>query len=112
MPTSNHSKATVDRAVMIHYIILSNEVEVHQVIPHERYKIAEKAFTSPRLAFPHLIHRLYGEAGAHIDGDTPIDVHRPITRKGMEHARDLGHGPQQEPVPPPPQNLPEVPQGV
>ncbi|KAL4300573.1 hypothetical protein AHAS_Ahas17G0214400 [Arachis hypogaea] len=92
--TSNHFEVTVERAVMIHYIMLGNEVEVHEVIPQEIYKIAKKSSTITRLAFPHLIYQLCAVVEAHIEGNTPIGIERPITKKGMEHIREPGHGPQ------------------
>ncbi|KAL4277128.1 hypothetical protein AHAS_Ahas20G0276200 [Arachis hypogaea] len=107
--TSNCSEVTVEQTVMIHCIMLSNEVEVHEVIPQEFYRIADKSSTTMRLAFSHIIYRLCAVAGAHIDRDTPIGIERPITKKDMEHARELGQGPQQEPVLPPPQDLPKMP---
>ncbi|RTK54036.1 hypothetical protein DRJ73_15330, partial [Enterococcus faecalis] len=55
IPTSNRSEVTVDRAIMIHSIMKGEEVEVHEVISNEIYKIAEKPSTMARLAFPHLI---------------------------------------------------------
>ncbi|KAL4344481.1 hypothetical protein AHAS_Ahas11G0182700 [Arachis hypogaea] len=112
IPTSNQSKVRVKRAVMIHCIMLGNKVEVHQVILQELYRIATKVSTSARLPIPHLIFHMCEAARVHIDGDTPIEVDRPITRRGMEHVREHGHVPPQEPVPPPQQELPEMPQGV
>ena len=35
IPTSNRSEVTVDRAIMIHSIMIGEEVEVHEVISHE-----------------------------------------------------------------------------
>ncbi|KAL4328579.1 hypothetical protein AHAS_Ahas13G0214200 [Arachis hypogaea] len=96
---------------MIHCITLGNEVEVHHVIPQELYWIAEKASTSARLAFPHHIFCLSAKTRVRIDGDTPIDIDRHITRRAMEHAREHGHAPPQEPVSSPQQELPEMPQG-
>ncbi|KAL4349834.1 hypothetical protein AHAS_Ahas10G0081600 [Arachis hypogaea] len=99
IPTSNRSEVTIDRAMMIHCIILGNEVEVHRVIPQKLYNIVAKASTSARLAFPHIIFRLCEAACIRIDRDTPIDIDRPIIRRGMEYAKELGRAPPQEPVP-------------
>ncbi|KAL4300712.1 hypothetical protein AHAS_Ahas17G0228300 [Arachis hypogaea] len=112
IPTSNRSEVTVERVVMIHCIMLINEVEVHEEIPQEFYRVTDKPSTSARLAFPHLIHRLCSAARAHIEGDTLIEKERPITKKGMEHARESVQGPQQEPVPPSLQDISEMPQGM
>ena len=43
IPTSNRSEVTVDRAIMIHSIMIGEEVEVHEVISLELYKKAKKS---------------------------------------------------------------------
>ena len=43
IPTSNRSEVTVDRAIMIHSIMIGEKIEVHEVISHEFYKIADKS---------------------------------------------------------------------
>ncbi|KAL4394433.1 hypothetical protein AHAS_Ahas02G0151500 [Arachis hypogaea] len=68
--------------------MLGNEVEVHRVIPQELYDIATKAFTFARLAFPHLVYHLCEATRICIDRDTPIDVDRPITKRGIEYAKE------------------------
>ena len=45
IPTSNRSEVTVDRAIMIHSIMIGEEVEVHEIIPQELYKVADKSST-------------------------------------------------------------------
>ncbi|KAL4321333.1 hypothetical protein AHAS_Ahas14G0100000 [Arachis hypogaea] len=72
IPTSNRSEVTVDWAIMIHSIMIGEEIEVHEVISNELYKIAEKSSPMARLAFPHLICHLCYSAGAFIEGDIPI----------------------------------------
>ncbi|KAL4366069.1 hypothetical protein AHAS_Ahas07G0169200 [Arachis hypogaea] len=64
-------------------------------------RIVAKTSTSAGLAFPHLIFRLCEAANVQIDRDILIAVDRPITRRGMEYARELRQAPPQETVPPP-----------
>ena len=45
IPTSNRSEVTIDRAIMIHSIMIGKEVEVHEIIPQELYKVADKSST-------------------------------------------------------------------
>ncbi|QHO16571.1 uncharacterized protein DS421_10g304660 [Arachis hypogaea] len=96
IPTSNRSEVTVDRAIMIHSIMIGEEVEVHEVISNELYKIADKPSYMARLAFPHLICHLCYSAGVIIDGDVSIEEDKPITKKRMEQTREVPHGPQEE----------------
>ena len=96
IPTSNRSEVTVDRAIMIHSIMIGEEVEVHEVIANELYKIADKPSYMARLAFPHLICHLCYSAGVIIDGDVSIEEDKPITKKRMEQTREVPHGPQEE----------------
>ncbi|QHO29606.1 uncharacterized protein DS421_8g226450 [Arachis hypogaea] len=110
--TSNHFEVTIERAVMIHCIMLGSEVGVHEVISQEIYRVVDKPSTQARQTFSHLIHCLCASDRAHMEGDTLIDKERPITRKGMEHVREPAQGPQQEPVPPPPQDILEMHQGM
>ncbi|QHO24029.1 uncharacterized protein DS421_12g368760 [Arachis hypogaea] len=110
IPTSNRSEVTVDRAIMIHSIMIGEEVEVHEIIPQELYKVADKSSTLARLAFPHLICHLCNSAGIDIEADILIDEDKPITKKRMEQTRD--HGPQQEHEEIPHHEIPEMPQGM
>jgi len=96
IPTSNRSEVTVDRAIMIHSIMIGEEVEVHEIISLELYKVAEKPSTLARLAFPHLICHLCNSAGVVIEEDILIEEDKPITKKRMEQTREPTHGPQQE----------------
>ena len=84
IPTSNRSEVTIDRAIMIHSIMIGEEVEVHEIIPQELYKVADKSSTWARLAFPHLICHLCNSAGIDIEGDILIEEDKPITKKRME----------------------------
>ena len=101
IPTSNRSEVTIDRAIMIHSIMIGEEIEVHEVISQELYKVADKSSTLARLAFPHLICHLCYSVGVDIERDIPIDEDKPITKKRMEHTRDPTH-----------HEIPEIPQGM
>ncbi|QHN82290.1 uncharacterized protein DS421_20g694540 [Arachis hypogaea] len=79
--TNNRSNVTVKRAVMIHYIMLGKEVEIHQLIPIEIYTIANKESTEARLAYPSLISLLCKYAGVQMAVDEFIPVECPITKK-------------------------------
>ncbi|MED6173762.1 hypothetical protein PIB30_062684 [Stylosanthes scabra] len=63
-PTSNQSEVTIGRAVLIHYIITSQEVEVEEIIEDTMTSIISKLHLSkPPLAFPNVIARLLEESG-------------------------------------------------
>ena len=112
IPTSNRSEVTVDRAIMIHSIMIGEEVEVHEVISLELYKVAEKASTLARLAFPHLIFHLCYLAGVVIEGDILIEEDKPVTKKRMEQTREPIHGSQEMHEEAHHQEIPEMPQGM
>ncbi|KAL4300819.1 hypothetical protein AHAS_Ahas17G0239000 [Arachis hypogaea] len=76
LPTSNCSEVTVRRAVMIHCIMLGNEVE----------------------------------AKVQIDRDIFIAMDNPITKKSMEHTRELAQAPISKPIPPLKRKQPKWPQ--
>ncbi|KAL4315864.1 hypothetical protein AHAS_Ahas15G0227700 [Arachis hypogaea] len=83
VPTSNWSEVIIDRAIMIHSIMIGEEVKVHEIIPLELYKVVDKPSTLARLAFPHLICNLCNSAGIVIEEDILIDEDKPITKKRM-----------------------------
>jgi len=112
IPTSNRSEVTVDRAIMIHSIMIGEEVEVHEIIPLELYKVADKPSTLAMLAFPHLICHLCNSAEVVIEEDILIEEDKPITKTRMEQTREPTHGPQQEHEEIPHQEIPEMPQGM
>ncbi|MED6202424.1 hypothetical protein PIB30_105302 [Stylosanthes scabra] len=67
-PTSNQSEVTVERAVLIHCIITSQEVEVEEIIEDTMANIISKLHLSkPPLAFPNII--------AHLLEDSGVDYH-------------------------------------
>ena len=84
LPTSNRSEVTIKRVAMIHCIMLEKEVEVHQLISCELYKIANKNSKDAKLAYPSLIFMLCKDAGVKIGVNEYISVEQPITKKSME----------------------------
>ncbi|PWG73351.1 hypothetical protein DF186_23520, partial [Enterococcus hirae] len=60
---SNRSEVTVKRAVMIHCIMLGNEVEIYYLIFCEFYIIVNKNFTDVKLVYSSLIFLLCKDAG-------------------------------------------------
>ena len=87
LPTSNRSEVNIARAVMIHCIMIGNEVEVHQIIPLEIYKLANRDSTRAMLAYPNLIFRLCQVAKVLIQVDNFISVKNPITKQVMESSK-------------------------
>ena len=92
--------------------MIGEEVKVHEIIPLELYKVANKPSTLARLAFPHPICHLCNLAGIVIEEDTLIEEDKPITKNRMEQTREPTHGPQQEHEEIPHQEIPEIPQGM
>ena len=84
LPTSNRSEVTIRRAVMIYCIMLEKEVEVHQLIACELYKIANKNSKDAKLAYPSLVSLLCKDAGIKMGVDKYILVEQPITKKSIE----------------------------
>ncbi|MED6116911.1 hypothetical protein PIB30_104752 [Stylosanthes scabra] len=94
-PTSNQSEVTVERAVLIHCIITSQEVEVEEIIEDTMTNIISKLHLSkPPLAFPNVIARLLEESGVDyntLDSDDKVPKGRPITAEVMENIRHPQH---------------------
>ena len=106
LPTSNRSEVTVKRAVMIHCIMMGKEVEVHQLISTEFYKIANKNSKDARLAYPSLISMLCKDAGVRMGITEYISIEKPITKALMEKQQA-----QDDPIKKKTQEfLPEIPQ--
>ncbi|MED6226294.1 hypothetical protein PIB30_102177 [Stylosanthes scabra] len=90
-PTSNQSEVTVERAVLIHCIITSQEVEVEEIIEDTMANIISKLHLSkPPLAFPNIIARLLEDSGVDyhaLDSGDKVPKGRPITAEVMENIR-------------------------
>ncbi|MED6174086.1 hypothetical protein PIB30_065547 [Stylosanthes scabra] len=91
MPTTNQLEVTLNRAVLIHWIMSSQEVWVEKVIVDAMMKIINKLHaTKPPLAFPNIIACLCEEMEVPYLASRPIEAvpkARPITTIVMENLR-------------------------
>ncbi|MED6136762.1 hypothetical protein PIB30_058865 [Stylosanthes scabra] len=62
MPTTNRSKLTVERAVLIHSIIIGENINVEEIIAKQFYKFIYKTDLSSSLYFPTIIAVLCADA--------------------------------------------------
>ncbi|MED6201069.1 hypothetical protein PIB30_091389 [Stylosanthes scabra] len=83
MPTTNHSEVNVERAVMIHAIIIGEDIQVDEIIAEQMYKFVNKTNTRSKLPFPSMITLLFKEAKVTIPRDTLIPQEDPIDGKAM-----------------------------
>ncbi|MED6164908.1 hypothetical protein PIB30_094615 [Stylosanthes scabra] len=91
MPTTNQSEVTLNRAVLIHCIMSSQEVRVEKIIVDAMMNIINKLHTSkPPLAFPNIIARLCEEMEISFLASGPVEAMpkaRSITPAVMENIR-------------------------
>ncbi|MED6190006.1 hypothetical protein PIB30_101542 [Stylosanthes scabra] len=91
MPTTNQSEVTLNRAVLIHCIMSSQEVRVEKIIVDAMMNIINKLHTSkPPLAFPNIIARLCEEMEISFLASGPVEAipkARSITPVVMENIR-------------------------
>ncbi|MED6116292.1 hypothetical protein PIB30_098857 [Stylosanthes scabra] len=115
MPTTNRSELTVERAVLIHSIIIGENINVEEIIAEQFYKFIYKTDLSSSLPFPSIIAALCLDAKVvpHKD-DTMIPQEMPIAGEAMVRTRETRarqpRQPRQEvPLPQqPPQQQPQV----
>ncbi|MED6187892.1 hypothetical protein PIB30_080813, partial [Stylosanthes scabra] len=75
MPTTNQSEVTLNRAVLIHCIMSSQEVRVEKIIVDAMMNIISKLHTSkPPLAFPNIIARLCEELEISFLASGPVEA--------------------------------------
>ncbi|MED6164788.1 hypothetical protein PIB30_093526 [Stylosanthes scabra] len=85
LPTTNHSELTVERAVLIHSIIIGENINVEEIIPDQIYKFVYK--TDP--PFSKIIAALSADAKiSAIPDDTLIPQEPPILGITMTRARN------------------------
>ncbi|MED6175032.1 hypothetical protein PIB30_074724 [Stylosanthes scabra] len=72
IPTTNHFEVTVERAVLIHSIIIGEDIRVEEIIADQIYKHVNKTNLRSKLPFPGLISLLCQEKKVSIPGDTLI----------------------------------------
>ncbi|MED6214974.1 hypothetical protein PIB30_108678, partial [Stylosanthes scabra] len=87
MPTGNRSEVTVERAVLIHSIILGEDIQVDEIIAEQIYKFVNKTGIRTKCPFPGVIKCLCDEKKVSILEDTMIPVEPHINSKWMERIR-------------------------
>ncbi|MED6177828.1 hypothetical protein PIB30_101727 [Stylosanthes scabra] len=69
IPTTNRSQVTVERAVLIHSIIIGEDIQVEEIIADQIYKHVNKTNLRSKHPFPGLISLLCQEKKVSIPGD-------------------------------------------
>ncbi|MED6132556.1 hypothetical protein PIB30_020040 [Stylosanthes scabra] len=88
LPTTNRSEVTVERAVLIHSIIIGENINVEEIIADQIYKFVYKTDLSSSLPFQSIIAALCLEIKAFIKDDTLIPQEPPIIGEAMERIRE------------------------
>ncbi|MED6188603.1 hypothetical protein PIB30_087468 [Stylosanthes scabra] len=107
MPTTNCSELTVEIAVLIHSIIIGENINVEEIIAKQFYKFIYKTDLSSSLPFPSIIAALCADAKVPaIKNDNLIPQEPAIVGAAMLKTRETrARNPRQEA---PPQQLPQV----
>ncbi|MED6149259.1 hypothetical protein PIB30_060697 [Stylosanthes scabra] len=85
LPTTNRSELTVERAMLIHSIIIGENINVEEIIAEQIYKFVYKTDISSNLPFPSIIAALCADAKIPaIPDDTLIPQEPPIVAEAME----------------------------
>ncbi|MED6187396.1 hypothetical protein PIB30_076044 [Stylosanthes scabra] len=88
-PTTNRSELTVERAMLIHSIIIGENINVEEIIAEQIYKFVYKADISSSLPFPSIISALCADARIPvIPDDTLIPQEPPIVAEAMARTRE------------------------
>ncbi|MED6181959.1 hypothetical protein PIB30_024288 [Stylosanthes scabra] len=107
LPTANRSELTVERAVLIHSIIIRENINMEEIITDQFYKFVYKTDLSSSLPFPSIIAALCLEAKAFIKDDTLIPQEPPIIGEAMMRTRETrARNPRQARQEAPPQQQP------
>ncbi|MED6216054.1 hypothetical protein PIB30_004085 [Stylosanthes scabra] len=98
LPTTNRSELTVERAVLIHSIIIGENINVEEIIADQIYKFVYKTDLSSSLPFPSIIAALCADAKVPaIKDDTLIPQEPPIMGVAMTRTRETrARNPRQE----------------
>ncbi|MED6126972.1 hypothetical protein PIB30_083630 [Stylosanthes scabra] len=84
LPTTNRSELTVEKAVLIHSIIIGENINVEEIIADQFYKFVYKTDLSSSLPFPSIIAALCLDAKVTtLKGDTLINQEVPIVGEAM-----------------------------
>ncbi|MED6120645.1 hypothetical protein PIB30_022758 [Stylosanthes scabra] len=115
--TTNRSKVTVERAVLIHSTIIGENINVEEIIADQIYKFVYKTDLSSSLPFPSVISLLCKEAKAVVPDETMIPQEPSINGEAMIRVRESRaknpkqarqEAPQQQQQPPQEQPQPQV----
>ncbi|MED6124304.1 hypothetical protein PIB30_057724 [Stylosanthes scabra] len=87
MPTGNRSEVTVERAVLVHSIIIGEDIKVHEIIAEQIYEFVNKTIIRTKRPFSGIIQRLCAEVKVPIPNDTMIPVESSINANLMERVR-------------------------
>ncbi|MED6137063.1 hypothetical protein PIB30_061449 [Stylosanthes scabra] len=89
LPATNHSELTVERAVLIHSIIIGENINVEEIIADQFYKFIYKTDLSSSLHFPSIIASLCLDAKiTTLKDDTLIPQEPPIVGEAMVIMRE------------------------
>ncbi|MED6128653.1 hypothetical protein PIB30_099955 [Stylosanthes scabra] len=110
LPTTNRSELTVERAMLIHSIIIGENINVEEIIAEQIYKFVYKTDISSSLPFPSIIAALCVDAKIlAIPDDTLIPQEPPIVAEAMTRTREpRAKNPRQTRQATPPQQQPQV----
>ncbi|MED6171928.1 hypothetical protein PIB30_045470 [Stylosanthes scabra] len=108
MPTTNRSELTVERVVLIHSIIIGENINVEEIIAKQFYKFIYKMDLSSSLSFPSIIAALCADAKVpSIKNDNLIPQEPAIVGAAMLRTRET-RSRQARQKAPPPQQPPQV----
>ncbi|MED6115022.1 hypothetical protein PIB30_086187 [Stylosanthes scabra] len=107
-PTTNRSELTIERAMLIHSIIIGENINVEEIIAEQIYKFIYKADISSSLPFQSIIAALSVDARIPaIQDDTLIPQEPPIVAEAMARTRESrAKNPRQTRQATPPQQQP------
>ncbi|MED6184580.1 hypothetical protein PIB30_048791 [Stylosanthes scabra] len=89
LPTTNHSELTVERVVLIHSIIIGENINVEEIIANQIYKFVYKIDLSSSLPFPGIIAALCLDSKVTtLKDDTLINQELPIVGEAMVRTRE------------------------
>ncbi|MED6148809.1 hypothetical protein PIB30_056484, partial [Stylosanthes scabra] len=108
LPTTNRSELTVERVVLIHSIIIGENINVEKIIADQFYKFIYKTDLSSSLPFPSIIAALCLDAKVTtLKDDTLINQELPIAGEALIRTRE-GRARNSRQEAPPPQQPPQV----
>ncbi|MED6201380.1 hypothetical protein PIB30_094381 [Stylosanthes scabra] len=108
LPTTNRSELTIERAVLIHSIIIGENINVEEIIAEQIYKFIYKTDISSSLPFPSIIAALCADARIPANpDDTLIPQKLLIVAEAMARIREArAKNPRQARQATPPQQQP------